>query len=84
MEAITLTNPNIRIDNATKLGSVIDVIQLVIPHIDSRHAGETLKRLVASTDQIRDQLSASIKYIRINGKGRETPCAPAATLVEIV
>ncbi len=70
----------IRVDAATKLGSVIDVIRMINPTIDSRHASEVFTRLCATEVK----MAARCDQLVINGKGRSTPVADAKTLVEIV
>jgi hypothetical protein len=68
---------SIRVDDGTRMGSVIDVIRLVNPNLSSSNAGHTLTKLGIDTGIRYDQL-------RINGKGKLTPVADARTLVEIV
>ena len=71
---------SIRVDAATNKGSVIDVIRLINPSITSGNASVTLTNLTNSSMT----LTENISQLQINGKGRPTPCADAATLVEIV
>ncbi|KAG5184604.1 hypothetical protein JKP88DRAFT_244615 [Tribonema minus] len=68
-------NTCIRVDNATQMGSVIDVINLINPY--ESNAPKTLTRLP-------QDLIAKCSQLRINGKGKLTPCADAQTLVEVV
>lgn len=71
---------NIRVDSATKTGSVIDVIRLVNPESTSGHASVLFNRLTTEDSA----LTTRCCQLRINGKGKPTPCADARTLVEIV
>ena len=71
---------NIRVDLASRTGSVIDVIRLVNPETSSNQASCTFKRLATELPE----LAASCCQLRINGKGKLTPCADAKLLVEIV
>jgi hypothetical protein len=70
----------IRVDLASRKGSVLDVIRLVNPEIPSNQASSTLKRLATDLPD----LASSCCQLRINGKGKPTPCADAKTLVEVV
>ena len=67
----------IRVDQQTQKGSVIDVIRL-ITGLSSAHAGQSFSRLGA------ELVASNICNIRINGKGKLTPVADAATLQMIV
>jgi len=71
---------NIRVHLASRTGSVIDVIRLVNPETSSNQASCTFKRLATELSE----LAASCCQLRINGKGKLTPCADAKLLVEIV
>jgi hypothetical protein len=71
---------NIRVDFDSRKGSVIDVIRLVNSETSSNQASCTFKRLATELPE----LAASCCQLRINGKGKLTPCADARTLVEIV
>lgn len=75
--AANLTD-GIRVDQATKQGSVYDVIQLVTQG-DPRYSARVLARL----NEHHPDLHPKWMKLKINGKGRETPVADAATLVEI-
>jgi hypothetical protein len=66
----------IRIDDETKMGSVIDVIKMVIG-ASSDYASTVFNRLPAD-------LLSKIVYLKINKKGKDTPVADAPTLVEII
>lgn len=67
---------DIRIDTASQRASVIDVIKKIC-NCNPAHAGEKLSRLGKDfTDRC--------AYIKINGRGHETPVADAATLVQII
>lgn len=79
MDVTNITH-NIRVDAATKKGSVIDVIRIVCPEIPSNQASTSLTRLASEYPH----LASSCCQLRIGGKGKLTPCADAKTLVEIV
>jgi hypothetical protein len=66
----------IRIDQATKKGSVLDIVMLMTG-CSSRHCQQYLK----STGP---NIAANYGQLRINGKGRETPVADAKTLIQII
>ncbi|KAG5176767.1 hypothetical protein JKP88DRAFT_265318 [Tribonema minus] len=70
----------IRIDLASGMGSVLDVIRLVNPEIPSNQASFTFKRLATELPDV----ASSCRQLRIYGNGKLTPCADARTLVEIV
>ena len=76
--AANLTD-GIRVDQATQKGSLRDVIQTLTDRRDGSHLSQILSRI------LKDNPSVNPKCVklRINGKGRETPVADAATLVEI-
>ncbi|KAG5179779.1 hypothetical protein JKP88DRAFT_158368, partial [Tribonema minus] len=67
----------IRVDTATNQGSVIDVIRLVNPNPTSGNAANVLANLTKD-------VTLNYSHLRINAKGKPTPCADAKTLVEIV
>lgn len=67
---------NIRIDKASQRASVIDVIKNIC-NCNPAHAGEKLSR---SGRDFTDRCA----YIKINGRGHETPVADAETLVQII
>lgn len=69
----------IRVDQGTQKGSVNDVIALVLSTKSSQNAWQTLRRLKLDNPD----LHARCMQLKINGKGRKTPVADAATLVEI-
>ncbi|CAN0362293.1 unnamed protein product, partial [Ectocarpus sp. 6 AP-2014] len=87
---------SVRVDEASGKGSVIDVIRLLCPEIDSAYAGQVLTRVMnrdvdsdgeshARTQHfamlsIRDR----VEYIQINGKGHTTPVSDAKTITEII
>ena len=71
-----LNSAKIRIDKATQKASVIDIIRL-ITGCASNVANIMLSRLGNS-------VTTQCCHLRINGKGRLTPCADAATCIEIV
>ena len=62
----TFKNENIRIDDTTRQVSVIDVIRIVNPGTASNHAGEALRNMIA-TDQ---ELAQKIEYLKINDSGK--------------
>ena len=68
----------IRVDQDTKKGSVYDVIQLVT---QGNPAYST--RVFARVCKQHTELHPKWMKLRINGKGKSTPVADAATLVEI-
>jgi hypothetical protein len=81
IDALLSENPALnrfpfRIDKSTQKASVIDIIRMITGK-DSRHAGETFKRLGRS-------LVDRCVQLRINGKGRETSVATAPVLIEII
>jgi hypothetical protein len=63
-----LVHCNIRTDDKTQKGSVIDVVCLVTGK-KSRHASETIENLP-------DELAGRVGQLRINGKGKLTPTPP--------
>jgi phage anti-repressor protein len=69
---------NIRVDFDTKYGSVVDVIVAVSTH-SPQNASVTFTRLKSSAPE----LYTKCIQLRIDGKGRETPVADPATLIEI-
>ena len=75
--AANLTD-GIRVDRATQKGSVYDVISMVTQR-DNTHVTQALARITKSNAEF----NPKCVKLRINGKGRETPVADAATLVEI-
>lgn len=74
-----LSKKDLRVDHTTGLVSIISVIRR-INNIDSSCAGSRLGELETSYPHLRD----SIKRIKINGKGHQTPCVDMQTLLEIV
>lgn len=68
----------IRVDTATRKGSVLDVVKMVL-RCDSSSANTTLRRLKEDFPELGNQLT----WLRINGKGQLTPVADAKTLIEI-
>jgi hypothetical protein len=75
--AANLTD-GIRVDQATQKGSVYDVIQLVTQGNPTYSA-----RVLARLGEHHPNLHPKWVKLRNNGKGRGTPVADAATLVEI-
>ena len=71
--------PSIRIDRGTNKGSVYDTIK-VVTGASSSHCVQQFIRLC---EQKPDYVQRTIK-IHINGVGRLTPVADAATLIELV
>lgn len=71
---------SIRVDPATKKGSVLDVIRIV-QQCNSSDASTYFKRLVRD---LGTDLGTRCPSLTINNKGSATPCADARTLVEIV
>ena len=78
--SITAANliDGIRVDRATQKGSVYDVVS-VVTQKDNTHATQTFGRITRNNPE----LNPKCVKLKINGKGRETPVADAATLVEI-
>lgn len=66
----------IRIDTMSQRASVIDVIKMVTTK-DAKHASKCIERLPIELRQRFDN-------IYINGKGKDTLCANAATCVEVI
>lgn len=84
MESLQQTFPEfkdatVRIDHESMRASVIDVTQLVTQR-DHRYAAKILKRIL----QGNIELGTKCPQLRINGKGRLTSVADAATLIEII
>ena len=81
MDAImdNIENSSIRVDTATKKGSVIDVVRMVLG-CESNSANTALRRLKEAFPE----LAGCCRQLRINGKGKLTPVADAKTLVEII
>jgi hypothetical protein len=79
MDAASIT-ASMRVDAATKKGSVIDVIRIV-QQCNASDASTYFKRLV---NNLGTELGTRCPSLKINGKGQVTPCADACTLVEIV
>ena len=75
--AANLTD-GIRVDQATQKGSVYDVIR-VVTKANSAYAVRILSRIHKQYPENMTQCH----ILKINGKGRATPVADAATLVEI-
>ena len=75
--AANLTD-GIRVDRATQKGSVHDVVHLICQK-PGNYASQTFLRL----EKAYPELTPKWCKLKINGKGRETPVADAATLVEI-
>jgi hypothetical protein len=71
---------SIRVDTATKKGSVLDVIRIV-QQCNASDASTYFKRIV---NDLGTELGTGCPSLRINSKGQATPCADARTLVEIV
>lgn len=72
---------SIRVDAATKKGSVIDVINMVTKNSLARNS---VTQAVQAFETSCPDLFCRIDQLKINGKGRLTPVADARTLVEIV
>lgn len=75
--AANLTD-GIRVDQATQKGSVYDVISVV-----TRKRGASIVQMFSRIKTHYPENITKCDKLRINGKGRETPVADAATLVEI-
>ena len=77
MSAVNLANV-IKVDLATQKGSVYDVISIVTKAIPAY----AIRILLRIQNQYPEDMTTCQK-LRINDKGRETPVANVATLVEI-
>ena len=75
--AVNFTD-GIRVDQATQKGSIYDVIS-VVTQKDNTHVTQTFARITRNNPE----LNPKCVKLRINGKGRGTPVADAATLVEV-
>lgn len=81
-----MENSSIRVDTATKKGSVIDVARMVLG-CTSSVANTYLGRLKAEASKLDTESSHPLDrctQLRINGKGKLTPVADAKTLIEII
>ena len=76
IEALTCALEGIRTDGATKKGSVIDVIKIITRQTSSSAASTALDRI--------PELGTRCTQLKINGKGKLTPVADTATLLELV
>ena len=85
----------VRVNEESKMVSVIDIIQLMCPGVDPSYAGRMLTRLVEEIDggtvsgekvtgESPSDLRSRITSIKINGKGHATPVTDAKTIVEIM
>lgn len=84
MEALQQAFPEfkdvtIRVDHDSMRASVIDVAQLVTER-DHRYTAKIVQRILRGENQ----LWTKCPQLRINGKGRLTSVADAATLIEII
>ena len=75
----SMDSSSIRVDKSSKTGSVKDVIRMVLG-CSSSAAATTLSRLFVASEA----MVTRCDNIRIQGKGKPTPCADAKTLMEIV
>jgi hypothetical protein len=71
----SLATRKIRVNNETQQGSVIDVIRMISGGTSGK-ASDIIKTLTS--------VSSQIAHLRINGRGKMTPVANAATLQMIV
>lgn len=78
-QTAAINGAKIRIDNATMQGSAVDVACLVTQS-DARYAGKIIRRLLHENSE----LGTKCPQLRINGKGRLTTVADAATLIELI
>ena len=74
-----LLQSKVKVDAATNKGSIIGVLK-VLTGQNSSNSSNIFSRISAA----HPELGTRCTQLRINGKGRETPVADAATLVEIV
>lgn len=82
----SMDSSSIRVDNSSKTGSVKDVIRMVLG-CSSSAAATTLSRLFVASEAMvtrSESIVTRCHNIRIQGKGKPTPCADAKTLMEIV
>ena len=81
---------SIRVDEQSGKGSVIDVIKLLCPGIDSAYAGLMLTRVMekdvvdGDDNPVMTSIADRVDHIQINGKGRTTPVSDAKTITEII
>jgi hypothetical protein len=73
----SLSKAKVRIDKETQKASLIDVVCLITGQ-DQQHASLTIRNI------FKKKLCKNITQLRINGKGRKTPCADAPTCIEII
>lgn len=74
---------SIRVDEASAKGSVIDVIKLLCPRVNSHYGGQMLSRILERDDRA-VSLASRISHIQINGKGHTTPVTDFNTLIEVL
>lgn len=74
-----MDSSTIRVDTTSKKGSAKDVIRMVLG-CSSSAATTTLSRVFLTSED----MVTRCERMRINGKGKPTPCADAKTLVELV
>lgn len=77
--ALSLMGHTVRRDPATEKASVLDVIQIITGHPQAE-LSKTFARILAA----HPEFQAKCLKLKINGRGRETPVADAATLLEII
>ena len=78
---------SIRVDEASGKGSIIDVIKILCPGIDSSYAGQMLTRIIERDEEGQEAMTSiadGIDHIQINGKGHFTPVSDAKTITEII
>ncbi|CAM9210786.1 unnamed protein product [Pylaiella littoralis] len=81
---------SVRIDESTDKASIIDVIRMLCPEASTPNAAHMFTRVLEKErgDDVPAQRLSSIAdrvtYIKINGKGHETPVSDAKTIVEII
>ena len=78
--ALSLMGHTVRRDVASNKGSAIDVVLAIDAAKDSSNAQNILRRVFAAYPT----LGTRCTHLKINNKGRETPVADAATLLEII
>lgn len=84
LRAIDITGSvSVRIDEDMGVASIIDVIRVLCPEVSGENAAHMFLRIVEKDDRVISIASRTIK-IKINGRGRTTPCTDVATLVEII
>ena len=80
----TFVNRKLRIDTKTQMICVLDVIQLVVKCNTSSAASKVYRRLIEKLEAEHSSVGSGCLHIKIDGKGKPTPVADAATMIEII